>query len=367
MNIFKLLEIVIQRNATDLHLTSGSPPMIRVYGDLIPLTDKKLNPEEIEEAVMRILTDKQRILLKEKLSVDVGYNFNNKGRSYRFRINIFHQKGVLSAAFRKLYDEILPLEQLNLPSSLYKFCELQDGLVLVTGPTGSGKTTTLASLLDRINETRACHIITIEDPIEYVIEHKKSIVNQRELFTDVLSFADGLRYGVREDPDVILVGEMRDTETIRTALMCAETGHLVFSTIHSRDTISTLKRIIGVFPAAEQPYIKHQLSMVLKAVVSQRLLKRIDAPGLVPAVEIMIVSPGISNLIRLEKYEQIYSVIETGKAMGMCTMDESLSSLYISGKISQDTALKMIKNQRLFKERLFKEKMLTRGRKRHVR
>ena len=363
MNIFELFKIVIQRNATDLHLTSGSPPMIRLHGDLIPLADRKLNPEEIEKMVISILTDEQRILLGKKLSVDTGYSFNNGEESHRFRINIFYQKGVLSAAFRKLSDEILSLEQLNLPASLYKFCEVQDGLVLVTGPTGSGKTTTLASLLDRINEIRACHIITIEDPIEYIQKHKKSIVNQRELFTDVLSFADGLRYGLREDPDVILVGEMRDTETIRTTLMSAETGHLVFSTLHSRDTISTITRIIGVFPAEEQPYIRHQLSMTLKAVISQRLLKRIDIPGLIPAVEIMVVTPSISNLIRLGKYEQIYSVVETEKVMGMHTMDESLNSLYVSGKISEDIAFRMIKNQRLFKEKI----AFTRGRKRHVR
>lgn len=343
-NLTDLLKIAFERDATDLHLTVNSPPVLRIYGQLVPLDQKKLSPIDTEEMVMGLLSAQQKELFEKKRSIDIGYSLNGLTR---FRVNAFYQKGHVAAAFRRLESTIRNLEQLGLPPSLYKLSDLRDGLVLVTGPTGSGKSTTLASIIDRINETRAGHIITIEDPIEYTHEHKKGIVNQREIHTDALSFGGSLMYSLREDPDVILVGEMRDLDTMRAAIMAAETGHLVFSTLHTRDAVSSIGRMIGVFPSEEQQQIRHQLSLVLKSVVSQRLLRRKDNSGLVPVVEIMVVVPGISNLIRLGKEEQIYSAIETGGAVGMQTMEQSLRDLYAAGKIDRETVLKTGKSKRL--------------------
>lgn len=353
MDILELLKTTVEKGASDLHLTVGSPPMVRVFGDLTPIGNRKLSPEDTGEMVMTILSAKQKELFELNRSIDLAYSLDRASRQTgRFRVNAFYQRGWVSAAFRKLSDEMLSLEELGLPSSLYKLADLRDGLVLITGPTGSGKTTTLASILDMINETKPCHIITIEDPVEYVHEHKKAIVNQRELHSDVASFSDALRYAVREDPDVILVGEMRDLDTMRTAIMAAETGHLVFSTLHSRDVVSTINRTIGVFPIDEQQLIRQQLSMTLKAVASQRLLRRSDTPALVPAVEVMIVTPAISNLIRTGKDEQVYSAIETGGVLGMQTMEESLCALYRAGKITREAVIKTAKSPRLVEHRL---------------
>jgi twitching motility protein PilT len=237
--------------------------------------------------------------------------------------------------------------------SLYHLCDLQDGLVLVTGPTGSGKTSTLAALIDRINATKPCHIMTIEDPVEYVFNHKQALVNQRELYTDVPSFAEGLRSALREDPDVILVGEMRDLETIRTAIMAAETGHLVLATLHTRDATATIGRIVGVYPTDEQEQIAHQLSLALRAVVSQKLIRRKDGSGRVPAVEIMMVTPGISNMIRQHKTEQIRTVIETGATQGMQSMENAFVRLYREGKIDRQTVLRNARDVN-FVERMMK-------------
>jgi len=352
-DILELLKTTVEKGASDLHLTAGSPPMVRIFGDLTPVGRKKLSPEDTREMAMSILSAKQKEVFEQNRSIDLAYSLDGACRQAgRFRVNAFYQRGRVSVAFRRLSDEFLTLEELCLPSTLYNLAQLRDGLVLVTGPTGSGKTTTLASLLDMINQTRPCHIITIEDPIEYVHEHKKAIVNQRELYSDVASFGEALRYAVREDPDVILVGEMRDLDTMRTAIMAAETGHLVFSTLHSRDAVSTINRAIGVFPIDEQQLIRQQLSMTLKAVVSQRLLRRSDTPGLVPAVEVMIVTSAISNLIRTGKDEQIYSAIETGGVLGMQTMEESLCTLCRAGKIAREAALKTAKSVRLVEHRL---------------
>ncbi len=353
MNIIELLKITVEKGATDLHITVGSPPMIRILGDLFPLDHHKLAQEDTEEMAMSILSDKQKALFESNRSIDLAYSLNGSTREKgRFRVNAFYQKGTISAAFRKLSNEILPIEKLLLPASLNKLTDFIDGLVLVTGPTGSGKSTTLASLIDKINRTRAGHIITIEDPVEYIHEHKKGIVNQREIHTDVSSFSDALRFALREDPDVILVGEMRDLSTMRTAIMAAETGHLVFSTLHSRDAVSTINRAIGVFPADEQPIIRQQISMTLRAVVSQRLLRRSDTQGLIPAVEVMLLNSAISNMIRTGKDEQIYSGIETGGLIGMQTMEESLCGLYNAGKITKETVLKTAKNSDRLKHRL---------------
>lgn len=340
MDLTELLMLAIEKNATDLHLTVNSPPVLRIHGQLVPSEYEKLDQNNIREMLVGILSEKQREVFEKKQAIDLAYSLNGDSSASRFRVNVFYQKGCVAGAFRRLAEQIATLEELQLPETLYKLCDVQDGLVLVTGPTGSGKTTTLATLIDKINETRPCHIMTIEDPIEYVLQHKKALINQRELYTDVPSFADGLRSALREDPDVILVGEMRDLETMRTAIMAAETGHLVFATLHTRDTTSTIGRIVGVFPTDEQEQIAHQLSLALKSVVSQRLVRTKDGLGRIPAVEIMIVTPGISNMIRQHKSEQIRSVIETSVAQGMQSMEHAFVRLFKAGKISKETVLK---------------------------
>jgi twitching motility protein PilT len=340
MDLSELLITSIKQNATDLHLTVNSPPVLRIHGHLVPLECEKLNKNDTSELLMGILSAKQKEVFEKKQAIDLAYSLNGSGAANRFRVNVFRQRGCVAGAFRRLADEIASLEELNLPTSLYKLCNMQDGLVLVTGPTGSGKTTTLATLIDRINESRPCHIMTIEDPVEYVLQHKKALINQRELYTDVPSFADGLRSALREDPDVILVGEMRDLETMRTAIMAAETGHLVFATLHTRDATSTVGRIVGVFPTDEQEQIAHQLSLTLRAVLSQRLVRTKDGLGRVPSAEIMLVTPGISNMIRQHKAEQIRSVIETAASQGMQSMEHSFVKLFKQGKIDKETVLK---------------------------
>ena len=340
MDLSELLMTSVRENATDLHLTINSPPVLRIHGHLVPLEYRKLEGDDTRELLMSILSAKQKEVFEKKQAIDLAYSLNGSDTANRFRVNVFYQRGCVAGAFRRLADQIATLEELNLPSSLYNVCDIQDGLVLVTGPTGSGKTTTLATLIDRINETRPCHIMTIEDPVEYVLHHKKALINQRELYTDVPSFADGLRSALREDPDVIFVGEMRDLETMRTAIMAAETGHLVFATLHTRDATSTVGRIVGVFPTDEQEQIAHQLSLTLRSVVSQKLVRTKDGLGRVPAAEIMLVTPGISNMIRQHKAEQIRSVIETGATLGMQSMEHSFVRLYKQGRIDRETVLK---------------------------
>jgi len=349
MDIFALLRMTVQKEASDLHLTPNSPPLLRIHGELAPIKDKKLSSEDTKAMALRILSPEQKKLFETKHSIDLAYSLEGVGR---FRINAYYQKGTVSIAFRRLSDRILSLTELGLPESLHQLSGLRDGMVLVTGPTGCGKTTTLATLIDMINQTRACNIITIEDPIEYLHEHKKSIVNQRELYADINSFAEAMRYALREDPDVILVGEMRDLDTMRTAITAAETGHLVFSTLHTRDAVSSIDRILGVFPPVEQQHVRQQISEALKAVVSQRLLRRRDGNGRIPIVEVMIVTKGISNLIRLGKTEQIYSVIETGISFGMQTMEQSLINLYQERKIDKETVFKTAKNVKLIERRI---------------
>ncbi|RLA95770.1 MAG: type IV pili twitching motility protein PilT [Deltaproteobacteria bacterium] len=354
MDILELLKLTVEKGASDLHLTVNSPPMLRIHGELLPACGQKLTSEDTKRLIISILSQRQKEVLQERGSIDFAYSLNGQGFQSRFRVNAYYQQGQVAAAFRRLSNDILTLEELNLPNRLYDLCNIRDGLILVTGATGSGKSTTLAALIDRINETRACHIITIEDPIEYVHKHKKGIVNQRELHSDVFSFSDGLRSALREDPDVILVGEMRDLETIRIALMAAETGHLVFSTLHTRNAISTIGRIIGVFPEQEQAQISHQLSLSLRVVISQMLLRRADGSGRVPAIEIMTVTPAISNLIRLRKDEQIRSIIETGAKESMQTMDSSLMELYKKGYITKETLIRNASSQKGF-ERMLKQ------------
>jgi twitching motility protein PilT len=349
MDIFELLKITVQRQASDLHLTPNSSPLLRIHGELTPVKGEKLSSEETEKAIFQLLSHEQKEVFKKKHSIDLAYSLESVGR---FRINAYYQKGTVSVAFRSLPDRIFSLTELGLPESLHQLSALRDGMVLITGPTGCGKTTTLATLIDMINRTRACNIITIEDPIEYLHNHKKGIVNQRELYVDTDSFAEAMRYALREDPDVILVGEMRDLDTMRTAITAAETGHLIFSTLHTRDAASSIDRILGVFSSVEQQHVRQQLSEGLKAVISQRLLRCADGNGRVPVVEVMIVTKAIGNLIRLGKTEQIYSAIETGGSLGMQTMEQSLVDLYRQRKIDKKTVCNTAKNVKFIEQRI---------------
>jgi twitching motility protein PilT len=345
----ELFRETVRRGASDLHLTADMPPMFRVKGDLAPMACDAYSPEEIETLLGAILSARHREVLREKKSVDFAISANDAGR---FRIAAFYQRGSLSVAIRLLHAGIPTFAVLGLPETIAGMADLRDGLVLVTGVTGSGKSTTLATVLDHINTRDRRNIITIEDPIEYIHQNHCSVIHQRELHTDVRSFAEALRDSLRADPDVILVGEMRDLETMRTAIMAAETGHLVFSTLHSRDCVSTVNRLVGAFPAGEQTQIRQQLSSTLKAVVSQRLLPNAAGAGRAPAVEIMISTPGIANLIRQAKDDMIYSAIETGLQQGMQTMEQSLIRLISDGRISMETGLKAARNENLLRQRL---------------
>src|SRR5437660_378568 len=309
-----LLEVV-DRRASDLHLTAGAPPMVRVRGRLTPLEGyPALTPTDTREIIYSILSNNQRQKLENNWQLDFAYQIPGAAR---FRVNAYFQRSALGAAFRLIPFEITPLETLGLPPVVADFANKPRGLVLVTGPTGSGKSTTLASLIDVINSRREEHIMTIEDPIEFLHTHKKCIVNQRELGSDATSFSDALKAALRQDPDVILVGEMRDLETIGTAITAAETGHLVFATLHTQDAPQTIDRIIDVFPPTQQPQIRVQLSTTLQGVVSQQLLQTADGNSRVVACEILVVTPAVRHLVREGKAHQIYTVMQTGSQFGM--------------------------------------------------
>jgi twitching motility protein PilT len=326
----------IERRASDLHLTAGSPPMVRVRGRLQAIEDTPaLTPTDTREIVYSILSNDQRQKLENNLQIDFAYAIPGHGR---FRVNAYFQRAALSAAFRLIPSEITPLEQLGLPPVVAEFANKPRGIVLVTGPTGSGKSTTLASILDIVNSTREEHILTIEDPIEFLHRHKKCIVNQRELGSDAPTFAAALKAALRQDPDVILVGEMRDIETIGTAITAAETGHLVFATLHTQDAPQTIDRIIDVFPAAQQGQVRVQLAVALQGVMTQQLLPTADGSGRCCAAEVMIPTPAVRNLIREGKTHQLYSVLQTGGQVGMQTMDASLAGLVRAGKITRQLA-----------------------------
>ncbi len=330
-----LLEVV-ERRASDLHLTAGAPPMIRVRGRLTPLEGYPvLTPTDTREIVYSILSNAQRQKLENNWQLDFAYQIPGAAR---FRVNAYFQRSALGAAFRLIPFEIAPLETLGLPAVVADFANKPRGLVLVTGPTGSGKSTTLASLIDVINASREEHIMTIEDPIEFLHNHKKCMVNQRELGADATSFAEALKAALRQDPDVILVGEMRDLETIGTAITAAETGHLVFATLHTQDTPQTIDRIIDVFPSAQQGQIRAQLSVALQGIMTQTLLPTADGSGRCCAVEVLVPTPAVRNLIREAKSHQIYSVLQTGGQHGMQTMDASLAQLVRAGKITRQLA-----------------------------
>src|SRR4051794_13452227 len=330
-----LLEVV-RRKASDLHITAGAPPMVRVRGSLVPVDGlPKLTPTDTREIIYAILNSGQRQRLETDWQIDFAYSVPGHGR---FRVNAYFQRGTLAAAFRLIPSETVPIETLGLPPVIREFSKKPRGIVLVTGPTGSGKSTTLASMIDEINETRHDHIMTIEDPIEFLHSHKRCIVNQREIGADAPSFALGLKAALRQDPDVILVGEMRDMETIGTALTAAETGHLVFATLHTQDAPQTIDRIIDVFPPAQQGQVRAQLAIGLQGVVTQTLLPTADGQGRAVAAEVLIPTPGVRNLIREGKTHQIYSLIQTGGAHGMQTMDSSLATLVRENTITMAVA-----------------------------
>ena len=332
-----LLQRMLELEASDLHLAANTPPIVRVHGELQPLPDvPPLTPADTKQLAYSVLTEQQKQRLEEALEID--FSFGLKGLA-RFRGNIFHQRGSVGAVFRLIPMEIKSFEQLRLPQVVAKLCERPRGLILVTGPTGSGKSTTLAAMLDRINATRAHHILTLEDPIEFVHRNQKALVNQREIQADTHSFGNALRVALRQDPDVVLIGEMRDLETIEAALRIAETGHLTFATLHTNSAASTVNRIIDVFPAHQQAQIRTQLSLVLEGVLSQSLLPR-KGGGRVMAMEILIPNAAIRNLIRDDKVHQIYSSMQTGQdKFGMLTFNQSLVQLTMSRQIDAQTAL----------------------------
>jgi twitching motility protein PilT len=331
-----LLLEVIERNASDLHLTAGAHPTVRVRGQLQALEDYPvLTTERTREIVYSILTNDQRQRLETDWQLDFAYAIPGRAR---FRVNAYYQRAAIGAAFRLIPFSIKTVDELGLPSVMHELARKPRGFVLVTGPTGSGKSTSLAAVVDEINATRAEHIMTIEDPIEFLHGHKKCIVNQREIGSDAQSFAAGLKAALRQDPDVILVGEMRDLETIHTALTAAETGHLVFATLHTQDTPQTIDRIIDVFPASQQQQVRVQLSVALQGIVTQQLLPTADGAGRVAACEVLLATPAIRNLIREGKTHQIYSSLQTGGNLGMQTMDAALATLVRSGKITQQLA-----------------------------
>ncbi|HYH75785.1 MAG TPA: type IV pilus twitching motility protein PilT [Candidatus Saccharimonadales bacterium] len=330
-----LLEEVIKKKASDLHLQVGLPPMLRIDGALTPVNGAEiLSDEAVEALVFAILDeDQKQILLKDK-EFDFSFAFGDLGR---FRVNAFHERGNLAAALRLITNEIMTIEQLGMPPIVNKFAEYPRGLVLVTGPTGSGKSTTLAAMIHKINTERSEHIITIEDPIEYTHRSKKSVIVQREVHYDTYSFSAALRSALREDPDVVLIGEMRDLETIASAITIAETGHLVFATLHTNSAAQSIDRMIDVFPPHQQPQIRSQLSNILMSITSQRLVPAIGG-GRVAAAEILVATPAVRNIIREGKTHQLEAVIQTGAEFGMQSMDKTLATLVHSGTISYDEA-----------------------------
>ncbi|MGJ8688532.1 MAG: type IV pilus twitching motility protein PilT [Gammaproteobacteria bacterium] len=334
MDITELLGFSVKQGASDLHLTAGMPPLIRVDGDIRKINVPAMDHKEVHALIYEIMTDKQRKDYEQFMETD--FSFEVPGLA-RFRVNAFNQNRGAGAVFRTIPSKVLTMEELGMGPVFKQVSDLARGLVVVTGPTGSGKSTTLAAMMDYVNSTRYEHILTIEDPIEFVHESKKCLVNQREVHRDTLGFSEALRSALREDPDIILVGELRDLETIRLALTAAETGHLVFGTLHTTSAAKTIDRIIDVFPAAEKSMVRSMLSESLQAVVSQALLKKTGG-GRVAVHEIMIGTPAIRNLIREDKVAQMYSAIQTGSAHGMKTLDQSLKELVQKGVITKDAA-----------------------------
>jgi len=337
--LHQLLKTLVERGGSDLHITTNSPPMIRVDGDLVPLDFPPLTVPETKQLIYSILTDVQKHRFEENLELDLS--FGVKGLA-RFRGNVFLQRGAVSGVFRQIPYEILGFRELGVPPIVETLCTKPRGLILVTGPTGSGKSTTLATMIDKVNREQPRHIVTIEDPIEFLHTHKRCIVNQRELHADTHSFPNALKAVLREDPDVVLVGEMRDLETMECALRIAETGHLTMATLHTNSAVQSLNRIIDAFPANQQPQVRAQLSFVLEGILCQSLLPRTSGRGRCLAMEIMIPTPAIRNLIREDKLHQIYSMMQTGQSkFGMQTFNQSLATLVHRRVISQELAVSM--------------------------
>jgi twitching motility protein PilT len=336
-NLHQLLKAMVEKGASDLHVTTGSPPQLRIDGRLVPLKTPPLTPVETKQLCYSILTDAQKHRFEEESELDLS--FGVKGLS-RFRANVFMQRGAVAGAFRTIPFKILTFQELGLPPIVSELAKKPRGLVLVTGPTGSGKSTTLASIIDKINTDRHEHIMTIEDPIEYLHPHKNCVVNQREVGADTASFKKALKYILRQDPDVVLIGEMRDLETIEAALVISETGHLAFGTLHTNSAVQTINRILDVFPPYQQPQVRAQLSFVLEGVLTQNLLPKAGGPGRVLVIEVMVPNAAIRNLIREDKVHQIYSQMQMGQAkFGMQTFNQSLAAAYVRRLITMEEAL----------------------------
>jgi twitching motility protein PilT len=336
-SLHDLLAVMVQREASDLHLSCGTFPQIRLHGNLEPLEEfEVLMPADTKRLVYSVLTEDQQRRFEEDHELDLSFGVEGLAR---FRCNVYRQRGAMCAALRVIPYAVRSFEELHLPAVVQHLSERHKGLVLVTGPTGSGKSTTLAAMIDKINTDRRCHIVTIEDPIEFVHQHKKSLIHQREIASDTHSFRTALKAILRQDPDVVLVGEMRDLETIQAALTIAETGHLTFGTLHTNSCAQTINRILDVFPQSQQGQVRSQLSLVLEGVLSQMLVPTVDGRGRVLALEIMVPSPAIRNLVREQSIHQIYSMIQSGGRFGMQTMSQSLADLVRAGRISKEEAL----------------------------
>ncbi|MEA3432388.1 MAG: type IV pilus twitching motility protein PilT [candidate division WOR-3 bacterium] len=349
MNMYSLLKSMKEKGASDLHIVPGIPPVFRVNGALMVSEEERITPEQSKSLIYSLVNEEQKARFEKSREMDFSFGVSEVGR---FRINAHYQQRSVAGAIRLIPYDIPSLSELNLPPVLADLALKQKGLILVTGPTGCGKSTTLAAMVEIINEKRACHIIIIEDPIEYLHSHKKSIVEQREVGEDTLSFAGALKYALRQDPDVIMIGEMRDLETIATAITAAETGHLILATLHTPDAPQSIDRIIDVFPPHQQPQVRTQLSSALQAIMSQRLLPRKDAQGRIPVVELLMATSAVSNLIRSNKVYQLYTVMETGAKFGMQTMDQALRDLVKRGQVSLSVALEMARDPKNLRESL---------------
>lgn len=345
----ELAEQAVALRASDLHLSANCHPYYRIDSELTPYGQRVISGKAVERWAEMMMTPAQRDVFRRRFTVDLAYTTSG---GHRFRVNAFRERGQTALALRHLDDRFQLFDELNLPDQVVDLADFLHGLVIVTGPTGSGKSTTLAALLHRINCTRACHIITIEDPVEYLHINQRSLVRQRELYSDVPTFADAVRAALREDPDVLLVGEMRDVDTMRAAIIAAETGHLVFSSLHTGDCVGVIDRIVSVFPAQEQLAVRDQLSRVLRAVMSQRLLRRARGPGRVPAVEILRVNTAVANQIRSGEPHQIYSVIQTATHDGMLLLEQSLAELLMAEQISRDEAYQVARDPNILECRL---------------
>jgi len=346
--LLELLQVCIDGNFSDLHISANAPPIGRLFGKLVPIGNDPWPKERVEHLVHSMTTPETYGRLEEEKALDSAWSLGQ----FRFRINTYKERGFYALALRKLDTNTKTMAELGLPQETYGLAKYPSGLILFTGPTGSGKSTSLAALIDHINTNQSHHIITIEDPIEYIHANKNSLIHQREVGTDVLGFYESLREALREDPDIILVGEMRDLDTIRAAVTAAETGHLVLSTLHSKDSVGALDRMIGMYPAVEQDSIKRQLSMALRAVVTQSLLPTPDGKGRNVAVEILKINNAVANLIGTGQFKQIYSILEISAGEGMLSMDHHLAELVHEGKVALELAMQKTRNEQAFRERL---------------